>query len=325
MGPGPGVGPLPFAYESTGKVTQFTNGLDPDPRSREVFTFHRPAELLRLQGLGAAQLRAELRGMPALTKGHLWGVQHKAILNLERSLAHARPRALIQMATGSGKTFTAVTACHRLIKHAKAKRILFLVDRNNLGRQTLNEFQQFRDPGSAYTFSEEFVVQRLRGNAIDGAAKVVITTIQRLYSMLKGDPEYDPANEDESLFESGNPLPTEPVPVAYTPGLPIGTFDFIVIDECHRSIYNIWRQVIEYFDAFLIGLTATPSPRTVGFFHNNVVQNYSHVNAVADGINVGYDIYRIRTKITEQGETVEKGPIRPEARPPHPQDDARGA
>ena len=296
--------PLPFAYESTGEVTQFTNGLDPDPRSRETFTLHRPAELLRLQRLGDAQLRARLRRMPDLPKGRLWDVQHEAIRNLEQSLAHGRPRALIQMATGSGKTFTAVTACHRLIKHAKAERILFLVDRNNLGKQTLNEFQQFRDPGSAYTFSEEFVVQRLRGNAIDAAAKVVITTIQRLYSMLKGDPEYDPANEDESLFESGGPLGGEPVPVEYTLGLPIEHFDFIVIDECHRSIYNVWRQVIEYFDAFLIGLTATPSPQTIGFFRNNVVQDYSHTKAVADGINVGYDIYRIRTKIAEEGGAV---------------------
>ena len=303
--------PLPFAYESTGEVTQFTNGLDPDPRSRETFTFHRPEELLRLQHLGPEQLRRMLHHMPSLPRGRLWDVQHEAIRELERSLSHGRPRALIQMATGSGKTFTAVTACHRLIKHAKAKRILFLVDRNNLGKQTLNEFQQFQEPGSAYTFAEEFVVQRLRGNAIDAAAKVVITTIQRLYSMLKGDPEYDPANEDESLFESGSLLGGEPIPVEYTPGLPPETFDFIVIDECHRSIYNVWRQVIEYFDAFLIGLTATPSPRSLGFFHNNVVQNYSHPKAVADGINVDYNIYRIKTKITEQGETVEKGPYVP--------------
>ncbi len=296
--------PLPFAYESTGEVTQFTNGLDPDPLSREIFTFHRPGELLRLQDLGSAQLRRALRQMPGLPQGKLWPVQHEAIRNLERSLAHGRPRALIQMATGSGKTFTAVTACHRLIKYAGAKRILFLVDRNNLGQQTLNEFQQFRDPGSAYTFAQEFGVQRLRGNAVEGAAKVVITTIQRLYSMLKGDPEYDPANEDESLFESGGALGGEPVPVGYTPDLPIEHFDFIVIDECHRSIYNVWRQVIEYFDAFLIGLTATPSPRTIGFFKNNVVQDYSHTKAVADGINVGYDIYRIRTKITDEGGAV---------------------
>ena len=293
--------PLPFAYESTGEVTQFTNGLDPDPRSREVFTFHRPGELLRLQDQGSAQLRRLLQKMPALPRGKLWPVQHEAILNLERSLAHGRPRSLIQMATGSGKTFTAVTACHRLIKHAKAERILFLVDRNNLGKQTLREFKEFRDPGSAYTFAEEFVVQRLGGNAVDSAAKVVITTIQRLYSMLKGDPEYDPANEDDSLFESPSPLGDEPVPVEYTPGLPPEHFDFIIIDECHRSIYNVWRQVIEYFDAFLIGLTATPSPQTIGFFKNNVVQHYSHTKAVADGINVGYDIYRIKTRITEEG------------------------
>ena len=303
--------PLPFAYESTGEVTQFTNGLDPHPRSREVFTFHRPEELTRQQDLGSAQLRRRLRQMPELPQGKLWPVQHEAIRNLEQSLAHGRPRALIQMATGSGKTFTAVTACHRLVKHAGAKRILFLVDRNNLGKQTLNEFQQFRDPGSAYTFSQEFPVQRLTGNTIKASSKVVITTVQRLYSMLKGDPEYDPANEDESLFESGGPLGREPVPVEYTPGLPVETFDFIVIDECHRSIYNVWRQVIEYFDAFLIGLTATPGPHTIGFFNNNVVQDYSHPKAVADGINVGYDIYRIKTKITEEGGSVEAGPYVP--------------
>ena len=299
--------PLPFAYESTGDMTQFTNGLDPHPRSREIFTFHRPEELMRQQELGSAQLRRLLQKMPGLPQGKLWPVQHEAICHLEQSLAHGRSRALIQMATGSGKTFMAVSACHRLIKHANAKRILFLVDRNNLGRQTLNEFQQFRDPTSPYTFADEFPVQHLRGNAIEPASKVVITTIQRLYSILKGDPEYDPANEEESLFESGRPPGSEPVPVEYSPDVPVEAFDFIVIDECHRSIYNVWRQVIEYFDAFLIGLTATPSPRTIGFFNNNVVQDYSHTKAVADGVNVGYDIYRIRTKISEKGGNVQAG------------------
>ena len=299
--------PLPFAYESTGEVTQFTNGLDPDPRSREISTFHRPEELLRLQGLEPEQLRGMLRRLPELDQGRLWRVQFKAIRNLEQSLAHGRPRSLIQMATGSGKTFTAVSACYRLVKHAKAKRVLFLVDRNNLGRQTLNEFQQFRDPSAGYTFAEEFVVQRLKGNAIDPASKVVITTIQRLYSILKGEAEYDPENEEESLFESGRLRGEEPVPVEYSPDLPIETFDFVVIDECHRSIYNVWRQVVEYFDAFLIGLTATPSPQTIGFFNNNIVQDYSHTKAVADGINVGYEVYRIKTKISEKGSTVEAG------------------
>ena len=299
--------PLPFAYEATGAVTQFTNGLDPEPRSREVFAFHRPEELLRLHNLEPEQLRGQLRGMPPLEQGRLWPVQHRAIRSLERSLAHGRPRSLIQMATGSGKTFTAVSACHRLIKHAKAKRILFLVDRNNLGKQSLKEFKQFRDPSSGYSFAEEFVVQRLKGNTIEPASKVVITTIQRLYSILKGDEEYDPENEEESMFESGRPAGSEPVAVEYAPELPIETFDFVVIDECHRSIYNVWRQVVEYFDAFLIGLTATPSPQTIGFFNNNVVQDYSHTKAVADGVNVGYEVYRIRTKVSEEGGSVEAG------------------
>lgn len=299
--------PLPFAYESTGKTTQFTNHLDPVPRSREVFTFHRPEELLRLVKLDAS-VRGRLANLPPLNNEGLWRVQEVAIGNLENSLAHNRPRALIQMATGSGKTFTAASFCYRLIKFAGAKRILFLVDRNNLGRQAFNEFQQYQNPYTRRGFTEEYVVQRLAKNSIDPASKLVITTIQRLYSMLKGESDYREENEEESLFESESPLYREPLPVVYNPQIPIETFDFIVIDECHRSIYNLWRQVLEYFDAFLIGLTATPTPHTIGFFGGNVVQDYSHERAVADGVNVGYDVYRIATQITQSGATLASQP-----------------
>ncbi|MSP14038.1 MAG: DEAD/DEAH box helicase [Chloroflexi bacterium] len=300
--------PLPFTYESTGAVTHFTNGLDPEPRSREVFTFHRPEELVRLAGLGAAQLRANLRQMPGLDTTRLWRVQVEAIHNLEKSLAQARPRSLIQMATGSGKTYTACSFCYRLIKFGKAQRILFLVDRNNLGKQTLNEFQQYASPYTGYKFTEEYNVQRLQRNTIEPASKVVITTIQRLYSMLKGEEEFAEENEEGSLFESASPLLKEALPVVYNPRIPPETFDFIVVDECHRSIYNVWRQVLEYFDAFIIGLTATPTLQTVGFFHNNVVQDYSHEKAVADGVNVGCLVYRIQTQITAGGATLEREP-----------------
>ncbi len=299
--------PLPFAYESTGVVTQFTNALDPDARSREVFTFHRPEELLRLVQL-EMQLRGRLRAMPPIITEGLWAVQAQALAGLEESLYHSLLRALLQMATGSGKTYTAASASYRLIKFAKAHRILFVVDRNNLGRQTLNEFQQYQSPYTRRNFTEEYVVQHLTRNAIDPAAKVVITTIQRLYSMLKGEPDYQEENEEESLFEATSPLIKEPLPVVYNPAIPIETFDFIIIDECHRSIYNLWRQVLEYFDAFLIGLTATPSPQTLGFFSGNLVQDYSHQRAVADGVNVGYDVYRIRTQISESGATLRREP-----------------
>jgi type I restriction enzyme R subunit len=295
--------PLPFAYETTGVVTQFTNGLDPFPRSREVFTFHRPEELLRLVCL-EKQLRASLREMPPLDAERLWRVQVEAITNLELSLAANRPRALNQMATGSGKTYTAVNSTYRVVKYGGAKRVLFLVDRSNLGRQTHNEFQQFVSTATGYKFTDEFNVQLLRSNTIDPVSRVCITTIQRLYSILKGEPEFAEENEEGSLFETESPLVKKPLLVVYNPAVPIETFDIIIIDECHRSIYNLWRQVLEYFDAFLIGLSATPTKQTIAFFNNNLVMEYGHKEAVADHVNVGFDVYRIETKITKDGATL---------------------
>jgi type I restriction enzyme R subunit len=299
--------PPPFAYESTGAITQFTNGLEPHARSREVFTFHRPDELVRLAGL-EAQVRGRLRELPPLASERLWPVQRQTIEHLEKSLAKGDPRALIQMATGSGKTFTAAAFCERLIRFAGAKRILFVVDRNTLGDQAFDEFQRYTSPYNGYRFTDEYPVQHARKNAIEPAAKVVITTIQRLYSILKGEAEYAEENEEQSMFEAGRALHKEPLPVVYNPALPIEAFDFIVVDECHRSIYNVWRQVLEYFDATLIGLTATPTPQTIGFFNGNVVQDYSHERAVADGVNVGYDVYRIRTKVTGGGAKLDGAP-----------------
>ena len=232
----------------------------------------------------------------------------EAIHNLERSFAADRPRALIQMATGSGKTFTAVNFVYRLVKHAKARRVLFLVDRNNLGRQTFKEFDQFVTPDDGRKFSELYNVQHLQSNVLDDVSKVHITTIQRLYSMLCGEAEFDPANEEASLWEAEGALAGQPEKeVRYNPRLPVEYYDFIVTDECHRSIYNLWRQVLEYFDAYLIGLTATPSKQTFGFFNQNLVMEYPRQRAVADGVNVDGEVYRIRTRITEQGSTIEKG------------------
>jgi type I restriction enzyme R subunit len=209
------------------------------------------------------------------------------------------------MATGSGKTFTAINFIYRLIKFAGAKRVLFLVDRGNLGDQTLKEFQQYVSPYNNFKFTEEFIVQRLAGNTLDTTARVCISTIQRMYSMLKG---RELSDEDEEASVSGlEQLFKKPEPLEYNPAIPIETFDIIVTDECHRSIYNLWAQVLEYFDAHLIGLTATPNKQTFGFFNQNLVMEYNHEQAVADGVNVNYDMYRIRTAITQAGSTVEAG------------------
>ncbi|WP_420639193.1 DEAD/DEAH box helicase family protein [Candidatus Poriferisocius sp.] len=312
-------GALPFGYESTGTETRFTCGLDPSPTSRRVFSFHRPETLARwhedhvrlhqgeVDGGKFATLRGGLQLLPELEPSELWPAQEEAIRNLEQSLKQNRPRALIQMATGSGKTFTAANICYRLLRHAGANRILFLVDRANLARQTIREFKGFNTPDDGRKFTELYNARRLTSPHLDigeeSAAKVHVATIQRIYSILRGE-ELDDNLDEQSSFEM---TPERPVEVAYNPSLPIEAYDVIIIDECHRSIYGVWRQVLEYFDAFLIGLTATPGNQTFGFFDQNLVMEYGHEAAVADRVNVDFDVFRIRTKITESGSQVEAG------------------
>lgn len=293
--------PLPFVYESTGVITRFTDGCDPKPRSREVFTFHRPETMAEWLSKPKS-LRARLHDIPPLNPAGLRDCQVTAIHNLEKSFRENRPRALVQMATGSGKTFTAITSVYRLLKHADAKRVLFLVDTRNLGEQAEQEFMSYVPNDDNRKFTELYNVQRLRSPFIAGSSQVCISTIQRMYSILKDEPL------DESA-EEGNPAERlvrgkEPLPVVYNPKIPPEFFDFIIVDECHRSIYNLWRQVLEYFDAYLIGLTATPDNRTYGFFHKNVVSEYGHERAVADGVNVGNEVYIIDTQITRQGAQI---------------------
>ncbi|WP_382326383.1 type I restriction-modification enzyme R subunit C-terminal domain-containing protein [Hydrogenophaga sp. UC242_50] len=331
--------PLPFVFESTGVETRFTNGLDPAPRARPLFAFYRPDLLLhwltpvRAEPVEAhpstssgrtvqepaarygssGTFLARLQQMPPLVTEwgsggasyQLWPAQIKAIQNLEKSLAANKPKALIQMATGSGKTFTAISFIYRLIKFGGARRVLFLVDRGNLARQTKKEFDAYASPHNNYKFGEEYIVQHLQGNNLDTSARVVICTIQRMFSMLKG--KDLPEEADETSTEGAESLFKDPEPIGYNPAIPIEMFDIVVTDEAHRSIYNLWRQVLEYFDAYLIGLTATPNKQTFGFFNQNLVMEYGHAQAVADGVNVNYDVYRIKTEVTEAGAKVDKG------------------
>ena len=321
--------PLPFLYESTGIETHFTNGLDPEPRARNVFAFHRPESLLEWlstprpdaaavapntaqyarSGVEVGTFAYRVRRIPELVtewgEHKLWPAQIVAVKNLEKSLGANKPRALIQMATGSGKTFTAISFIYRLIKFAGTRRVLFLVDRGNLGRQAKKEFDQYVSPYNNFKFGEEYIVQHLTSNQLDTTARVCIATIQRMYSMLKG---RELAEEDEEPSTAGlDALFKQAEPIDYNKQYPIETFDIIVTDEAHRSIYNLWRQVLEYFDAYLIGLTATPNKQTFGFFNQNLVMEYGHEQAVADGVNVNYDVYRIKTEVTEAGARVEAG------------------
>ncbi len=299
--------PLPFLYEATGAITRFTDARDPKPRSREVFSFHRPETLCDWLSQNSS-LRARLADLPPLNPEHrpakelrLRDCQETAITNLEQSFREARPRALIQMATGAGKTYTAITSIYRLLKHADAKRVLFLVDTKNLGEQAEQEMMAYVPIDDNRKFTELYSVQRLKSSFVDKGADVCISTIQRLYSLLQ-DKELDEAAEEINPAELTQPK--APPPVAYNAKIPPEFFDFIFIDECHRSIYNLWQQVLDYFDASLIGLTATPDNRTYGFFRKNVVSDYSHEKAVADGVNVGNEIYLIDTQVTQQGGVI---------------------
>ncbi|NMG46020.1 DEAD/DEAH box helicase [Aromatoleum toluvorans] len=303
--------PLPFLYESTGIITRFTDVRDPKPRSREVFNFHRPETLKEWLSQGAS-LRQRLQHIPELNPEHrpaqelrLRDCQEIAISNLEASFKADRPRALIQMATGAGKTYTAITSIYRLLKHAGGKRILFLVDTRNLGEQAEQEMMSYVPIDDNRKFTELYNVQRLKSSYVAKDSQVCISTIQRLYSILKGS-ELDEAAEEINPAELTQlrTQPKAPLPVVYNEKIPPEFFDFIYIDECHRSIYNLWQQVLDYFDASLIGLTATPDNRTYGFFRKNVVSDYSHEKAVADGVNVGNEIYVIETQITQAGAQI---------------------
>ncbi|MFD7729686.1 DEAD/DEAH box helicase family protein [Kitasatospora phosalacinea] len=308
--------PFAFRYATTGTETYFINHLDPDARSREVFAFHRPETIAAWMRRAdehpdAPTFRAALRGMPALQRNGLRPAQIEAITGLESSLAVDKPRALIQMATGAGKTYTAVSQTYRLLKHARARRVLFLVDRNNLGKQALDEFRKFTTPDDGRKFSDIYNVERLGAAGLQDSTSVVVCTIQKMYRLLTGEQliDDDPADEanDDTAYEQSYAA-ERPVEVGYNPAVPLESFDLIIVDECHRSIYGLWRGVLEYFDAHLVGLTATPTLQTLGFFGRNLVSEYTYPQAVADGVNVDFDVVRMHTDLRENGgATIDEG------------------
>lgn len=293
---------LPFVYLANGINIAFTDYRDPKPRSREIFNFHRPENLLDYLKQEKS-LRNRLQDLPILPEFGLRDCQVTAIKNLEKSFKDAHSKALIQMATGSGKTFTAITFIYRLLKFAKAKRILFLVDTKNLGEQAEQEMMAFVPNDDNRKFTELYGVTRLKSSFIPADNQVYISTIQRMYSILKGT-EMDESAEELNPNEFQQ---KEPSPVTYTEKVPIEFFDFIVIDECHRSIYNLWKQVLDYFDVFQVGLTATPDNRTFGYFNQNLVSDYGYEKAVIDGVLVPYNVFTIETQINKEGAKIALG------------------
>ena len=293
-----------FAYEATDKLVRFTDYDDIKYRSRSVFSFHRP-ETLKTLIAAPDTVRNNMKHFPALDETGFRKCQIKAINNLDQSFADNRPKALVQMATGAGKTFTAITAAYRLLKYGKMNRILFLVDTKSLGEQAEREFLAYTPNDDPRNFSQLYGVRRLKNSYIPNDIQICISTIQRMYSILKGE-ELDEGAEEVPFVEYVTAESKAPKEVVYNSKCPPEFFDCIIVDECHRSIYNVWSQVLTYFDAFIIGLTATPDKRTFAFFDENVVSEYPREQAIVDGVNVGEDIFLIETEITRNGARLMK-------------------
>ena len=283
--------PLPFIYVSNGREIKFRDIRDEKSSYESLPQMHTPKELVRMAGI-----RSEFAGLPHLSPKGLRKCQFEAVTELEKSFRRGDKRALMVLATGAGKTFTACMAAYRLLTYTPMRRILFLVDRNNLGKQAEGEFGTFRLTETGEPFNTIFSVERLKSPDIPAETNVVISTIQRFFSMLTGgeiedDDERDDFPEDETEIVLGDDLK-----------LPADYFDLIIVDECHRSIYGRWQKVLSYFNsARIVGLTATPAPETLAFFNRNIIINYTLEKSIADRINVSYRVYRIKTKVTEDG------------------------
>lgn len=288
-----------FAYEATDKLIRFTDYKDIKYRSRSVFSFHRPETLLDLLRQPDT-IRNNMKHFPAFDETGFRKCQVTAIKNLDASFAENRPKALVQMATGAGKTFTAITAAYRLLKYGKMNRILFLVDTRGLGEQAEREFLAYTPNDDPRSFSQIYGVRRLKSSYIPSDVQICISTIQRMYFILKGE-DLDEGAEETPFAEYVTAESKAPKEVVYNEKYPPEFFDCIIVDECHRSIYNVWSQVLSYFDAFIIGLTATPDNRTFAFFNENVVSEYPREQAIIDGVNVGEDIFLIETEVTKNG------------------------
>jgi type I restriction enzyme, R subunit len=293
-----------FVYEATGKIVRFTDYADIKCRSRSVFSFHRPETLQKLLKQPDT-IRNNMKHFPPLDETGFRKCQINAIRNLDHSFAENRPKALVQMATGAGKTFTAITAAYRLLKYGKMNRILFLVDTRGLGEQAEREFLAYTPNDDPRSFSQLYGVRRLKSSYIPGDVQICISTIQRMYSILKGE-ELDEQAEETPFAEYVTAESKAPKEVVYNEKVPPEFFDCIIVDECHRSIYNVWSQVLSYFDAFIIGLTATPDKRTFAYFDENIVSEYPREQAIVDGVNVGEDIFLIETEIGKRGGQIMK-------------------
>lgn len=307
--------PIPFVFLSNGKEIAFKDCRKTDAKYEKLNSFKRPWDIARYLRLN------EFAGLPYLSRTDLRACQYEAITNLEASFKNGQRRALMVLATGSGKTFTACMMIYRMLAFTPMRRVLFLVDRTNLGNDAATALKTFKLTENKKAMAEIFGIEQLNSTLINELSKekhttrslVAISTIQRLYAALSGkDDTSTEKDEDTPFYQTEDAIfygtPERTVELPESPCLPPDFFDLIIIDECHRSIYSNWQKVLTYFKtARLVGLTATPIPETVAFFNNNIVANYSYEDSVKDNVNVDFRIYRIKTQLSEEGGEIQAG------------------
>ncbi len=301
-------GIIPLVYLANGNKIYFKNMLtDPDGDYTELTEMHTPKKMLQLIGQ-----KSEYGALPRIEKRGLRDCQFDAEVKFEQSIKQGKKKGLAVLATGSGKTYLACLASYRLLNYTSTKRVLFLVDRNNLARQTESEFSLFNRTEKGNSLNELYQINRLK-KAEDINGDIVISTIQKLFSVLTGQAVPDESEEDriDEFSQKDNEKALKEVVKLESEDklfLPPDYFQFIVIDECHRSIYGKWKAVLDYFkDATILGLTATPTPEAYAFFDDNIIEKYTYDESVVDGVNVPARVYRILTKTTEHGGTINKG------------------
>ena len=295
---------IPLVYMANGNKIYFKNMLDEDSDYEELSAFHTPKKMLQLIGKTSAY-----GALPRLEQRGLRDCQYEAELALEQSFKAGNTKNLAVLATGSGKTYLACLASYRLLNYTATKRILFLVDRNNLARQTESEFSLFDRTENGQAMSALYQIKRLRReNDING--DIVISTIQKLFAVLTGQAisETNEDQEDEDIKRDEDSESTESISLGNDLKLPPDFFQFIIVDECHRSIYGKWKAVLDYFTgAKILGLTATPTPEAYAFFNNNIIEQYTYDDSIVDVVNVPSRVYRISTNVTEHGGTIKQG------------------
>lgn len=295
---------IPLVYLANGKKIYFKNILIPDSEYEEIPAMHTPKQMLKIIGK-----KSEYGALPRIEKKGLRDCQYNAEVSLEESFKNGKKKALAVLATGSGKTYLACLASYRLLNYTPVKRILFLVDRNNLARQTESEFSLFDRTEKQQPLSSLYQINRLK-KAEDISGDVVISTIQKLFAVLTGQAitDDDEDKEDEMSFNRDNEKNVKAVELGDDLKLPSDYFQFIIVDECHRSIYGKWKAVLDYFkDAKVLGLTATPTPEAYSFFNNNVIEKYTYDDSVVDGVNVPSRVFRIKTEASIHGGAIQEG------------------